>query len=112
MTLPEAAVEVCADEQKGATSPKGHNMANIDKDEPQPNNSPTDAKTQLETSPKPNMMMLNRDLVSRLAEQHCLAITIRPDGSIFGLSHHLDRLRALVKDELTRAAAMQAGGAA
>ena len=63
-------------------------------------------------NPEPDMMMLSRDLVVRLAEQHRLAITIRPDGSIFGLPHHLTRFRALVKDELTRAAAKQAGGAA
>jgi hypothetical protein len=62
--------------------------------------------------PEPNMTMLNRDMVVRLAEQHRLAITIRADGSIFGLQHHLDKLRALVKDELTKAAAKQAGGAA
>jgi hypothetical protein len=98
--------------EEGQQAQKGNNMANIDKNEPQTNNSPTDAKTQPDTSLEPNMMMLNRDMVVRLAEQHRLAITIRPDGSIFGLSHHLDRLRTLVKDELTRAAAMQAGGAA
>lgn len=51
---------------------------------------------QLGANPEPNMMMLNRDLVVRLAVEHRLAITIRPDGSIFGLPHHLDRLRALV----------------
>jgi hypothetical protein len=65
-----------------------------------------------DANPEPNMMMLNRDLVLRLAKRHRLAITIRPDGSIFGLQHHLDKLRALVKDELTKAAAKQAGGAA
>lgn len=63
-------------------------------------------------NPEPNMMMFSRDLVVRLAEQHRLAITIRPDGSIFGLTPDLDMLRALVKDELARAAAKQAGGAA
>ncbi len=79
---------------------------------PQRNNSAADAKTQPDENPEPDMMMLNRDLVVRLATEHRLAITIRPDGSIFGLPHHLDRLRALVKGELTRAAAKQSGGAA
>ena len=63
-------------------------------------------------NPEPDMMMLNRDLVVRLAEQHHLAITIRPNGSNFGLTQHLDRLRTLVKGELTRATTKRAGGGA
>jgi hypothetical protein len=63
-------------------------------------------------NPEPNMMMLNRDLVLRLAKRHRLAITIRPDGSIFGLQHHLDKLRALVKRQPTRPRSKKAGGAA
>jgi hypothetical protein len=77
---------------------------------PPPNNSAADAKTQPDENSVPDMMMLNRDLVVRLATEHRLVLTIRPDGSIFGL--HLDKLRALVKGELARAAAEQAGGAA
>jgi hypothetical protein len=65
-----------------------------------------------DANPEPNMMMLNRAMVVRLAEQHRLAITIRADGSTFGLQPHLDKLRVLVKDELTKATAKQAGGAA
>ena len=79
---------------------------------PQTSNSPAELKMVPDTNPEPSMMMLKRDLVVRLATEHRLRITIRPDGSIFGLQYDLDKLRALVKDELTKAAAKQAGGAA
>lgn len=73
-------------------------MANIDKDEPQTGNSPTDAKTQPDTNPEPDMMMLDRDLVVRLAEEHRLRITIRPDGQIIGFRNDLTKLRSLIEE--------------
>lgn len=44
-----------------------------------------------------NVMMLDRNSVVRLAEEHHLAITIRPDGQITGLHDHLLRLRGLLE---------------
>ncbi len=50
------------------------------------------------SAPKPNiMMMLDRDLVVRLAEEHHRAITIRPDGTIFGLDGHQAEQRRLLE---------------
>ena len=64
---------------------------------PQPNNSAADAKTQPDANPKPDMMMLDRDLVVRLVEEHRLRITIRPDGQIIGFRNDLTKLRSLIE---------------
>jgi hypothetical protein len=64
---------------------------------PPPNNSAADAKTQSDANPEPDMMMLNRDLVVRLATEHRLRITIRPDGQIIGFRDDLTKLRSLIE---------------
>jgi hypothetical protein len=43
------------------------------------------------------MMMLDHDLVVRLAEEHRLRITIRPDGQIIGFRNDLTNLRSLIE---------------
>jgi hypothetical protein len=50
-----------------------------------------------ESALRPNMMMLDRNLVVRLAEEHHLAITIRPDGLIIGLPEDLAALRRMLE---------------
>ena len=47
--------------------------------------------------PYSESMHMDRDTVIQLAEENHLAITIRPDGSIFGLPADLDRLRELTE---------------
>jgi hypothetical protein len=55
------------------------------------------AKSKRASDSKPDMMMLDHDLVVRLAEEHRLRITIRPDGQIIGFRNDLTNLRSLIK---------------
>jgi hypothetical protein len=55
------------------------------------------AKSERASDSKPDMMMLDRDLVVRLAEEHRLRITIRPDGQIIGFRDDLTKLRSLIE---------------
>jgi len=55
------------------------------------------AKSERAADSKPDMMMLDRDLVVRLAEEHRLRITIRPDGQIIGFRDDLTKLRSLIE---------------
>lgn len=45
--------------------------------------------------PYTESLLLDRDTVVEIAEENHLAITIRPDGTIYGLPSDLERLRTL-----------------
>ena len=56
----------------------------------------TDPNVRKQSAVKINFLQLDLAQVCRLAEKYRLAITIRPDGSIFGFERDLKKLRSLI----------------